>query len=80
MERRASACGVGSAGSAPTAGLALLINPAGEALLRALLDAPAVPRYMIEVPAFMLADPLVAVVACDMPFASQMFFEGARRL
>ena len=24
--------------------------------------------------------PLVAVVACDMPFASQMFFEGARRL
>ncbi|MBK7059084.1 MAG: HDOD domain-containing protein [Rubrivivax sp.] len=48
------------AGSAPTAGLALLINPAGEALLRALLDAPAVPRYMIEVPAFMLADPLVA--------------------
>ena len=26
------------------------------------------------------AHPLVAVVACDMPFASQMFFEGARRL
>jgi molybdopterin-guanine dinucleotide biosynthesis protein A len=25
------------------------------------------------------AHPLVAVVACDMPFASQMFFEGARR-
>ena len=24
--------------------------------------------------------PLVAVVACDMPFASTMFFEGARRL
>jgi molybdopterin-guanine dinucleotide biosynthesis protein A len=24
--------------------------------------------------------PLVAVVACDMPFASQMFFEGARSL
>jgi molybdopterin-guanine dinucleotide biosynthesis protein A len=24
--------------------------------------------------------PLVAVVACDMPFASQIFFEGARRL
>lgn len=24
--------------------------------------------------------PLAAVVACDMPFASQMFFEGARRL
>lgn len=24
--------------------------------------------------------PLVAVVACDMPFASPMFFEGARRL
>ncbi|MBI5354228.1 MAG: molybdenum cofactor guanylyltransferase [Chloroflexi bacterium] len=26
------------------------------------------------------AHPLVAVVACDMPFASEMFFEGARRL
>lgn len=26
------------------------------------------------------AHPLVAVVACDMPFASQMFFEGARSL
>jgi len=26
------------------------------------------------------ASPLVAVVACDMPFASTMFFEGARRL
>ena len=26
------------------------------------------------------ASPLVAVVACDMPFASLMFFEGARRL
>jgi molybdopterin-guanine dinucleotide biosynthesis protein A len=26
------------------------------------------------------ASPLVAVVACDMPFASRMFFEGARRL
>lgn len=26
------------------------------------------------------ANPLVAVAACDMPFASQMFFEGARRL
>ena len=26
------------------------------------------------------AHPLVAVVACDMPFASQLFFEGARRL
>ena len=26
------------------------------------------------------AHPLVAVVACDMPFASQMFFEGARKL
>jgi len=24
--------------------------------------------------------PMVAVVACDMPFASQMFFEGARKL
>ena len=26
------------------------------------------------------AHPLVAVAACDMPFASQLFFEGARRL
>lgn len=26
------------------------------------------------------ASPLVAVVACDMPFASSVFFEGARRL
>jgi molybdopterin-guanine dinucleotide biosynthesis protein A len=26
------------------------------------------------------ASPLVAVIACDMPFASKMFFEGARRL
>jgi molybdopterin-guanine dinucleotide biosynthesis protein A len=26
------------------------------------------------------ASPLVAVVACDMPFASQMFFEGALKL
>jgi molybdopterin-guanine dinucleotide biosynthesis protein A len=26
------------------------------------------------------AHPLVAVIACDMPFASQIFFEGARRL
>jgi molybdopterin-guanine dinucleotide biosynthesis protein A len=26
------------------------------------------------------AYPLVAVIACDMPFASQIFFEGARRL
>ncbi len=26
------------------------------------------------------AHPLVAVVACDMPFVSQMFFEGARKL
>ena len=26
------------------------------------------------------ASPLVAVVACDMPFASTVFFEGARRL
>lgn len=26
------------------------------------------------------SNPLVAVAACDMPFASQIFFEGARRL
>ena len=38
------------------AGVSLLINPAGESLLRALLDAPAVPRFMIEVPAFIAGD------------------------
>ena len=48
------------AGSSPTAGVSLLVNAAGESLLRSLLDAPAVPRFMIEVPAFMAADPVVA--------------------
>ena len=48
------------AGASPTAGVSLLVNAAGESLLRSLLDAPAVPRFMIEVPAFMAADPVVA--------------------
>jgi EAL and modified HD-GYP domain-containing signal transduction protein len=48
------------ASAAPTAGISLLVNAAGESMLRALLDAPAVPRFMIEVPAFMAADPQVA--------------------
>jgi c-di-GMP phosphodiesterase len=50
----------GAAASSATAGVTLLINAAGESLLRSLLDAPAVPRFMIEVPAFLAADPLVA--------------------
>lgn len=48
------------AGASPMAGVSLLINAAGVPLLRALLDAPAVPRFMIEVPAFTAVDPLVA--------------------
>ena len=52
-----------AAGKTPTAGVSLLINAAGESLLRSLLDAPAVPRFMIEVPAFMAADPLVMASA-----------------
>lgn len=51
------------AGSSPTAGVSLLVNAAGESLLRSLLDAPAVPRFMIEVPAFLAADPVVAASA-----------------
>lgn len=50
-------------GASPTPGLALLINAASEPLLQSLLDAPAVPRFMIEVPAFMLAEPLIAASA-----------------
>lgn len=53
----------GAAAKAPTAGISLLINAAGEPLLRGLLDAPAVPRFMVEVPAFMATDPLVAASA-----------------
>ena len=46
-------------GASPTAGLSLLINAASEPLLQSLLDAPAVPRFMVEVPAFMIAEPLI---------------------
>ena len=49
--------------ASPTAGVSLLVNAAGESLLRSLLDAPAVPRFMIELPAFMAADPVVAASA-----------------
>jgi EAL and modified HD-GYP domain-containing signal transduction protein len=52
-----------SANASPTAGVSLLVNAAGESLLRALLDAPAVPRFMVELPAFMAADPVVAASA-----------------
>ncbi len=52
---------LGGGGAAlPTTGISLLINAAGEDLLRSLLDAPALPRFMLEVPAFMAADPMVA--------------------
>jgi EAL and modified HD-GYP domain-containing signal transduction protein len=51
------------ANASPTAGVSLLINAAGESLLRALLDAPAVPRFMVELPAFMAAQPVVAASA-----------------
>ena len=50
-------------GASPTAGLSLLINAASESLLQSLLDAPAVPRFMVEVPAFMIAEPLIAASA-----------------
>ena len=50
-------------GASPTAGLSLLINAASEPLLQSLLDAPAVPRFMVEVPAFMIAEPLIAASA-----------------
>lgn len=50
----------GASAAAPLAGISLLLNPASESLLRALLDAPAVPRFMIEVPAFMLGDERIA--------------------
>lgn len=53
----------GGGGAAPTTGLSLLINATSEPLLQSLLDAPAVPRFMIEVPAFMAAEPLVAASA-----------------
>lgn len=50
----------GGGGATPTAGLSLLVNAAGEALLQSLLDAPAVPRFMVEVPAFMTGEPQIA--------------------
>ena len=53
----------GGGGAASLAGLSLLLNPASESLLQSLLNAPAVPRFMVEVPAFMLGEPLVAASA-----------------
>ncbi len=50
----------GKTAALPTAGISLLLNAVGEDLLRALLDAPALSRFMLEVPAFMAADPVVA--------------------
>ncbi|HNU10041.1 MAG TPA: HDOD domain-containing protein [Rubrivivax sp.] len=50
----------GGGGVKSLAGMALMINAAGEPLLRALLGVAAVPRFVIEVPAFFAADPAVA--------------------
>jgi EAL and modified HD-GYP domain-containing signal transduction protein len=50
----------GGGGAKSTAGLSLLLNAAGESLLQALLAAPATPRFAIEVPAFMAAEPELA--------------------
>jgi EAL and modified HD-GYP domain-containing signal transduction protein len=50
----------GGGGAKATAGLSLLVNAAGESLLQSLLAAPATPRFGIEVPAFMVADPALA--------------------
>jgi EAL and modified HD-GYP domain-containing signal transduction protein len=55
--------GSATANGAGISGVSLLLNAAGESMLQALLNAPALPRFMIEVPAFMLADPLVAASA-----------------
>ncbi|MCC7151307.1 MAG: HDOD domain-containing protein, partial [Rubrivivax sp.] len=53
----------GGGGAKATAGLALMLNAAGDALLQALLAAPATPRFAIEVPAFMASDaPTAAAV------------------
>lgn len=49
-----------SAAKPATLGTSLLLNPAGESLLRALLQQPPVPRFAIEVPAFLATDPGVA--------------------
>jgi EAL and modified HD-GYP domain-containing signal transduction protein len=51
------------AGASPAAGLSLLVNAAGESLLQALLEAPPVPRFMIEVPAFMTTEAPIAAAA-----------------
>lgn len=50
----------GGGGAKSTAGLTLMLNAAGESLLQSVLDAPAVPRFMVEVPAFMVSEPLIA--------------------
>ncbi|MBL8332633.1 MAG: HDOD domain-containing protein [Rubrivivax sp.] len=49
-----------AAAKAATLGTTLLLNAAGEPLLRALLAQPPVPRFAIEVPAFLATDPGIA--------------------
>ena len=44
------------AAPAPTQGVQLLLNATSEPLLRSLLASPAVPRFLVEVPAFLLGD------------------------
>lgn len=46
----------GTAKASPMAGVGLFVNVASESLLRSLLEAPPVPRFMIEVPAFVATD------------------------
>ena len=53
----------GGGGARSVAGLTLVINAAGEPLLQALLAAPAVPRFALEVPAFMAMEPQIAAAA-----------------
>ena len=57
----------------PKHGVTLLLNVAGEGLLQAVLAAPAVPRFMVEVPAFFAADPaqsaLLSTAAAGAPLA-----------
>lgn len=50
----------GGAAAKATAGVPLIVAASGEPLLRALLAAPAVPRFMIEVPAFLAGDAAMA--------------------
>lgn len=47
-------------GMKSVAGMALMVNPASESLLRGLLAAAPMPRFMIEVPAFIAGDPALA--------------------